>query len=664
MTNWSIPSTRRRHGGLAVALLSVSSACSNSSSEPSDADGGGGINTQTGTGTETETGTSTETTTGGAGATGGAPTTGGGPTTTGGNATISGGTGGATTGGSRTGGQATTGGSAAGGQATGGSAMGGQAITGGSTTGGQATGGSEGGGNGSGGGGSGSGGVEGPWPPSATYQNPILWEDLADPEVIRVGDVYYYTGSNMHYSPGAPILRSWDLVNWEYAGHAVPVLDFDRKYDLDGGRAYIRGDWASAFAFRESNETFYWLGCFDFSQSYVFTAAQVEGPWEEHGPLPCYYDAGFLIDDDDTMYVAYGNTQISVAELSADGFSEVRSQKMFDTPTPPETLEGSRFYKHDGYYYIFLTRPANAQWIARATDPFGPYELHEIFTDIRAPVQGAGVPHQGALFETAAGDWYYMAFVDAYPGGRIPVLAPISWENDWPVVDLPGGAWAQEYPFPDVPRPPRLTASTLGRFSFDGPELGQEWEWNHNPDNRRWSLGPDGITLQTATVTDDLYDARNTLTHRIHGPEADGTIELDYSNMADGDVAGFVMLKHVSAWIGVKQSGGQTRVVMVNDVNMDTSWVTTSTGTEIASEPISGGKIWLRIHADIHPGNGRTATFHYSTDGETFSQFGNSLTLSNDWQFFMGYRFGIFNYATSALGGSITVPWFEINVNG
>ncbi|GAB3893104.1 hypothetical protein GCM10027612_42100 [Microbispora bryophytorum subsp. camponoti] len=118
----------------------------------------------------------------------------------------------------------------------------------------------------------------GSWPPSSSYSNPVLWEDLADIDVFRVDDTYYYSASTMHYSPGAPILRSYDLVNWEYAGHSVPKLDFGSKYDLNGGRAYVNGVWASFLNYRKSNKTFYWGGCIDFSKTYIYTATSAEGP--------------------------------------------------------------------------------------------------------------------------------------------------------------------------------------------------------------------------------------------------------------------------------------------------------------------------------------------------------------------------------------------------
>ncbi len=501
----------------------------------------------------------------------------------------------------------------------------------------------------------------GPWPPSPTFGNPVAWQDFADIDIIRVGDVYYYSASTMHYSPGAPILRSYDLVNWEFAGHSVPRLDFGSKYDLSGARGYVRGIWASTLNYRRSNSTFYWMGCIDFSQTYVYTASTVEGPWQRRSQINnCYFDAGLLIDDNDTMYVAYGNTTINVAQLSADGLSQVRAQQVFQTPSSIGTLEGARFYKRNGSYYIFLTRPANGQYILKSSSPWGPYEVRQVLLNLPGPVSGGGVPHQGGLVQTQNGAWHYLAFVDSYPGGRIPVLAPITWTADgWPQLQLVNGAWGTSYPYPNVPRPPRTVKSLIGTDTFAGTTLGPQWEWNHNPDNGRWSVN-NGLRLSTATVTNDLYTARNTLTHRIQGPTSTATIVLNYSAMRDGDRAGLAMLRDSSAWIGVKRDNGATRVVMTNGLTMDSSWNTTGTGAEAAGANISGGRIWLRANADIRPGSGRQARFSYSTDGVTFTPLGPGFTLNNAWQFFMGYRFGIFNYATQALGGSTTIERFDL----
>lgn len=479
--------------------------------------------------------------------------------------------------------------------------------------------------------------------------------------MIRVDDTYYYTASTMHYSPGAPILRSKDLVNWEYVGHAVPVLDYDPKYSLTGGRAYVNGIWASSLGYRKSNHTFYWIGCMhDLGGGYVYTATTPEGPWTKHESQGCYYDVGLLIDDDDTMYTASGNTVISVAQLSADGFSQVKSQQVFTTPSNLGPLEGSRFYEINGSYYILTTQYANGEYVLRSTSgPFGPYELRPFAVQIAASVPGAGHPHQGGIVQTQNGDWYYTAFIDAYPGGRVPVFAPVTWSTDgWPSVVLDDGQWGASYPFPNVPCGAGVKPLT-GVDTFTGPALGPEWEWNHNPDDTKWSAGGK-LTLRTATVTNDLYAARNTLTHRILGPSSTATIVMDTSNMRDGDRAGLALLRDSSAWVGVKRDGGAYRVTMVNGLTMDQNWNTTGTGSEVAAASVSGGKIWLRVAADIHPGANRQAYFYYGTDGSQFTELGGGFTLNDAWQFFLGYRFAIFDYATQALGGSVDVASFEL----
>lgn len=500
-----------------------------------------------------------------------------------------------------------------------------------------------------------------PTPPSGTFTNPVVWQDFADGDIIRVGDAYYYSASTMHYSPGAPILRSYNLVDWEYAGHSVPRLDFDDGgYDLTAGRKYVKGIWASTLGYRPSNRTYYWIGCTEFNRTYVYTAPAVDGTWTKKARLPgCYYDAGLLVDTDDTMYVAYGNGTISVAQLNADGTAQVRAQQVFQTPASVGTLEGARFYKRGSYYYIWLTRPANGQYVLRSTSPFGPYEMRQVLLDLPGPIAGGGVPHQGGLVQTQAGDWWYMAFTDAYPGGRMPTLAPITWSGDgWPSVQTVNGRWGATYPRPNISTT-RTVAPMTGRDTFTGPTLGHRWEWNHNPDTSRFSVG-NGLRLQTATVTNDLYAARNTLTHRIQGPRSTATVELDVSAMADGDRSGLAMLRQSSAWIGVVRSGGTSRVVMTDGLTMNSSWATTGTGVERASAALPGGRVWLRATADIRPGSGRTATFSYSTDGTTFVPLGPAFVLNNEWQFFMGYRFGIFNHATRALGGAVTVRSFDL----
>jgi beta-xylosidase len=241
----------------------------------------------------------------------------------------------------------------------------------------------------------------------------------------------------------------------------------------------------------------------------------------------------------------------------------------------------------------------------------------------------------------------------------MPTLAPVRWTSDgWPELVTVDGRWGSTYDAPRIATE-RAVAPMTGADTFAADRLGPQWEWNHNPDPARFDVG-DGLRLRTATVTDDLYAARNTLTRRIQGPTSTATLELDVSGMTDGDVAGLAMLRQTSAWIGVVRHGDERRVVMTDGLTMDgRTWATTSTGSERAAAPLTGTRVWLRAHADIRPGRG-TATFAWSADGTSFAPLGPAFALDDAWQFFMGYRFAVFHHATRALGGEVVVRRFDL----
>lgn len=233
-----------------------------------------------------------------------------------------------------------------------------------------------------------------------------------------------------------------------------------------------------------------------------------------------------------------------------------------------------------------------------------------------------------------------MAFVDAYPGGRIPVLAPLEWDsNGWPSVNLVDGSWSTTYDTPKI-----AASTTTSSFladstdNFSGPTLGPQWEWNHNPDNSKWSID-NGLTLQAVSVTNDLYSAKNTLTHRIRGPKSSATIQFSTSSIKAGGRAGLALLRDSSAWIGIVNIDGATHIGVTTGLKMDSDWNTISTGDEIASVGFSGDQVWLRATADIQP-TIATGQFAYSFDGVTFTDLGGDYSLNATWEFFMGYRYG------------------------
>ncbi|KAK2767596.1 hypothetical protein FQN54_003754 [Arachnomyces sp. PD_36] len=437
-----------------------------------------------------------------------------------------------------------------------------------------------------------------------TFTNPVIYEDYPDNDIFLGpdGETFYFSGSNFHYSPGAPILKSTDLVNWEPVGHSIPTLDFGDGYFMEGNEtAYNGGTWASTLRHRKSNDQWYWIGCINFWTTYVYTAPDVAGPWEQSASFQsCFYDCGLLIDDDDTMYVAYGSGNVSVAQLSADGLSIAKTEQVFSYPSECTGIEGNRLYKINGLYYILDDCPSEGiTEIWKAPTPFGPYERKILHDNVPSPVPGSGTAVQGSLVETPDGQWYFMSFAWAYPLGRLPILAPITWGADgFPILETVNGTWGESYPNP-LPVDDSVPSWT-GGDQFTGSSLGPVWEWNHNPDTTKFSFEDPGLILQTATVTEDLFHARNTLTHRPHGQFPLGTVFIDFSNMADGDHCGLAVFKDQSAWIGVVRDNDTYTVTAVQGLTQDADngWATISTGTVVGNASISAGQVYLQISMD------------------------------------------------------------------
>ena len=502
--------------------------------------------------------------------------------------------------------------------------------------------------------------------PTATFTNPVVYADFADNDVFLGPDnVFYYLASNMHYSPGGPILKSYDLVNWELIGHAIPSIgDFGSAYSMtDNTTAYREGTWASTLRYRKSNGQWYWIGCVDFWITYIYTASSPTGPWVKSASMPgtCYYDCGLLIDDDDTMYVVYGGTNVSVAQLSPDGLSQVKTVPVFNAAdTNRNQIEGNRMYKINGTYYVLDDDTQGTTIIWKSSSPFGPYTHKILIDNVNSPVPGGGTVDQGSLVQTQDGKWYFMSFVWAYPAGRMPILAPIVWGADgFPsLVTDSAGNWGASYTYPLTPHP---LASWTGSDTFQGTSLSPNWEWNHAPDTTKYTVN-NGLRLSTAAITTDLFHARNTLTLRPFGPTPVGTVTLDITSMADGDIAGLAALREGTSWIGVQRSGSSYTLQMRLNATQDssTNWATVSIGTVAATAAVPAGmsKLWLRVAMDARATGSKQAVFYYSFDGVAFTQLGPSYTMTSGWEFFLGYRYGVFNFATKALGGSVGVVEF------
>ncbi|KAG5792750.1 hypothetical protein H9Q69_008206 [Fusarium xylarioides] len=426
-----------------------------------------------------------------------------------------------------------------------------------------------------------------------TFNQPPIFQDLPDIDLICVNNTYCYSASTFNYSPGAPILRSYDLVNWEYLSHYLPSFDFnDPKFNLTKGRAYNGGVYASSLRYHKIQKKFYGLGCIQKNgKTYVYTAPEIEGPWTKASTISnyCLYDAGLLIDDDDSIYISSGQwtpngaeSQTWISKLDKN-LQAAKQESVFKSNEELGYIERSRFCQINGTYFLWLTNPGvgRGQIIVKFSgDVWGPYDSwHPILKNNGKPIEGSGSPHQGAFIETPEGNYWYMAFVELGTSGRFSVLAPLKWDKEgWPNVELDSnGNWKSSHNYP-LPR--HNVEPVEGTFGFKESKLPPRFEWNHDPNNEKWSTGADGLVLHTATITDDYFSAQNTLTHRILGPQSNVTIELDYSSMIDGDRAGLVSLRYDAGWIGIAKDGDSTTLQMVDNAAMDpgNNFVTTSKG--------------------------------------------------------------------------------------
>ncbi|MDD3735736.1 MAG: glycoside hydrolase 43 family protein [Bacteroidales bacterium] len=489
-------------------------------------------------------------------------------------------------------------------------------------------------------------------------RNPVIWADVPDMSMIRVGDTYYMSSTTMHMSPGVPIMKSEDLINWEIVNYAYCTLgDNDQLNLIDGKNAYGRGSWASCI--RYQNETFY-VSTFSSTtnKTYIWSTKDIEkGPWKEIAFSPSFHDHTLVFDDDGRVYLIYGNKKLTLVELNADlsgirpgGINQVIIEDASAPSGPDSGLgEGSQLFRMNGKYYLFnITWPRGGMRtvvVHRADRLTGPWEGKLVFQDL-------GVA-QGGIINTPDGRWYAYLFRDYGSLGRIPYIVPMTWENGWPVIGTDGKV-------PEVLDLPQAKGLIPGIVTSDefkrkksAPPLPLVWQWNHNPDNTLWSVTRrKGYLRLTTGRTDTLFtQARNTLTQRTVGPECSGSTLIDVSHMKEGDFAGLALLQKKYGIVGVKYTKGIRSVVMIN--------AQSGSPDEVESVPLSRKKVYLKAECDFTDRRD-IGYFYYSLDGKTWKPIGNQLKMEYSMPHFMGYRFGLFNYATREPGGYVDFDWFHI----
>jgi beta-xylosidase len=494
-----------------------------------------------------------------------------------------------------------------------------------------------------------------------TAKNPIIFADVPDMSIIRVGSSYYMSSTTMHMSPGVPIMKSTDLVNWKLISYAYDTLaDMDELNLANGKSTYGRGSWASCI--RYYNGVFY-VSTFaqTTGKTYIFTTRNIEkGPWREVSFKPSYHDHSIFFDDDGRIYMIYGVGRLRILELN-ENLTDIKpgtERVLIENATKPSgkgdglQAEGSQLFKINGRYYLF-----NISWprggmrtviIHRADKITGPWEG-------RMALQDLGVA-QGGLVDMVDGNWFAYLFRDYGAVGRIPYLVPVTWIDGWPVLGSSGKVPEKLNLPANKSLIPGIVASDDFNRTKKEPVLPLIWQWNHNPDNSLWSLKERKgfLRLRTGRLDTSFLLARNSLTQRTIGPLCSGSVSLDVSNMKDGDFAGLGLLQKNYGLAGVKVIGKRKAIVMIN----------TSTGKdeEVVTIPLSQNTVFLKAEC-VFMDKKDIANFFFSLDGTNWLALGNPLKMAYTIPQFIGYRFALFNYATKETGGFADFDYFHITEN-
>jgi beta-xylosidase len=500
---------------------------------------------------------------------------------------------------------------------------------------------------------------------TTAFKNPIIWADVPDLSITRNGEDFYLISTTMHLMPGAPVMHSRDLVHWEMASYVFNTLNDNSKYDLLNGTVYGRGQWASSIRYHKGKYYVLFSPNDEPFKSYFYVTDNPEkGEWKLITRTRHFHDASLFFDNDDKVYVFTSN---KVFELSPD-FKEVignpEGNVVFQKDsTETGLLEGNQIIKKDGKYYMMMISwprgEKRRQVVYRADQVTGPFEKKVILEDNFLGFSYAG---QGALIDDKNGNWYSLIFQDRGGVGRVPILIPVKWENDWPVLGDNG-----KIPLSgEVPLPPFKPKNNIVESDdFSGKKMKIQWQWNHNPINAAWSLSERKgfIRLKTSRIVDNIYAAPNTLTQRMTGPKSDAVIALDLKGMKDGDVAGFSAFNGDSGLLSVVKEGNQKFLTFsTNEVSLDTKTkaITGVKKDEKKRIPLSSDKIFLRIQADFNLGKD-IADFSFSTDQKNWIGMAEDYKMIFDYRrLFMGSKFAIFNYATKSTGGFVDVNFFRI----
>ncbi|MFT3682125.1 MAG: glycoside hydrolase 43 family protein [Ferruginibacter sp.] len=483
-----------------------------------------------------------------------------------------------------------------------------------------------------------------------TFKNPVINADYSDPDVIRVGDNFYLTASSFEDMPGLPVLQSKDLVNWTIIGHALK-----RQVPFEHFAVPRHGEGVWAPAIRHHNGEFYiYYPDPDFG-IYLIKATNAAGPWSE--PVLVQEGKGLidpcpLWDDNGNVYLvhAYAGSRagiksiITVKKLNKEGTKVIDEGVMvYDGHELDPTIEGPKFYKRNGYYYIFA--PAGGvstgwQLVLRSKNIFGPYERKVVMDQGGSTTNG---PHQGAWVTTQTGEDWFLHFQDKEAYGRVVHLQPMKWVNDWPVIGVDKDADGKGEPVSQYKKPAvgktYPVQTPVDSDEFNDNILGKQWQWMANPKPTAYFLNPSKgyLRLFSSKIPDsakNLWDVPTVLLQKFPADQFTVTTKVSFvpNPKLENEKAGLVIMGLSYAGIVIKNSkdGMQLVYAVCNDAaggKPERETVITKLGT---------GDVYLRVQVS----GSAECNFYYSYDGRDFIKAGEPFTATKGrWK---GAKVGIF----------------------
>lgn len=516
------------------------------------------------------------------------------------------------------------------------------------------------------------------------YKNPILHVDYSDPDVCVGKDGYYMTASSFNSSPGLPILHSNDLVNWKLIGYAlqnqVPVEHFQTVRHGDGV-------WAPSIRYHKGEYYIYW-GDPDFG-IYMVKTKDPAGTWEDPVLVKAgkgYIDTCPFWDADGKAYLSYAfagsrasvKTVLMLSEMTPDGTKLLGNPAMvFDGHNGHTTVEGSKMYKREGYYWIMA--PAGGvkpgwQLAMRSKNVWGPYESKIVLHQGNSVMNG---PHQGGYVETPNGDGWFIHFQDRWAFGRIVNLQPVTWKDGWPImgkdtnkdgIGEPVMEWTKPNVGKSYPATPLVSSD-----EFNGHQYGLQWQWqaNQNPDKQwGWSSANLGFMRLNCIPRDEdiktMWMMPNLFLQKFPGDNFTATTKLSFENNPDAKEcsSGLIVFGEDYSYIAIEQDTvGKLKLVQRLMKDARTS---KNSETEVASIAIDKKQLYFRAKVEmvqnVEPFDAKV-TFYYSTDGKTFKAFGKSFQpRAGRW---VGAKIGLFATGTKNISDSsyADYDWFRVDEN-